>query len=240
MKYPEYYGNRFLGTMRPIHRYAALPSTLTVAMRLAAAGAPAGACVVASEQTAGIGRHGHAWHSEPASGLYCSIILRPTETGPWLTLAIGLATAETLGYGCDLRWPNDVMLNGRKVAGILVEMHGSAIVAGIGINVNHAQFPEDIRALATSLRIETGFEHDREEVLQRLLTTVDDYAALPRDEIRRLFCARSTYARGKRVIVEDRIEGVTAGLDPQGFLIVRKADGSEETILAGGVRALSS
>ncbi len=123
----------------------------------AAAALPRGSVVIADEQTAGQGRHGHSWHSAPGAGIYCSIVLDPA---PALTLALGLATveaiAEATGIACDLRWPNDVMLDGKKCAGILVQLVDGKAIAGIGINVNHTEFPPDLAAEATSLRIVCG------------------------------------------------------------------------------------
>jgi len=239
---------------RRISYFAALDSTMTEAARLAAAGVPAGTAVVAEEQTAGQGRHGHAWHSEAGSGLYCSVVLRPhlgPDALPVLTLALGLATAEAIAratdLACDLRWPNDVMLLERKVAGILVQLADGTAIAGIGINVNHAAFPAELSRAATSLRLASGRPHPREDLLVELLAAVDSYVHMlgagGRGRILELFARRSTYASGKRVAVdlpEGAFTGVTAGLDPQGFLRLRRDDGTEILILAGGVRALSS
>lgn len=224
---------------------------MTEAARLAAEGAPHLTAVVAEEQTAGIGRHGHSWHSEPGSGLYVSIILRlslPPEQQPLVTLALGLATAEAIaeatGVACDLRWPNDVMIGTRKTAGILAQLSGNdAAIAGIGINVNHASFPADLEPLATSLAIASGRAQDRENLLSCLLNSVRNICELlergERAAILRMFAEASSYAWGKRVRVDlgnRGIEGVTAGLDDHGFLLVRKTDGTMETIIAGGVR----
>jgi BirA family biotin operon repressor/biotin-[acetyl-CoA-carboxylase] ligase len=211
----------------------------------------AGVAVVAGEQTAGLGRHGHSWHSEAGAGLYCSIVLRPSYAVPVITLALGLATAEAIARAadlqCDLRWPNDVMAGERKLAGILVHMEGAKPIAGIGINVRHVSFPADIAALATSLRIETGRAIAREDVLCELLPAVERYTRMletaGRGAILREFSRHSSYATGKRVTVEQSggiIHGVTAGLDDAGFLRVRRDDGSETLILAGGVRAIGA
>jgi len=112
----------------------------------AAAGCEPGTIVLADCQLAGEGRHGHAWHSEPGAGIYCSLVLPPSQV---LTLALGLATAEAIaqatGIQCDLRWPNDLMLDNRKTAGILVQLVDGLAIAGIGINVNHTEFPGDLR-----------------------------------------------------------------------------------------------
>ncbi|MDQ2900041.1 MAG: biotin--[acetyl-CoA-carboxylase] ligase, partial [Acidobacteriota bacterium] len=157
---------------RRIVRFDRVGSTMVEAARLAAEGCPPGTVVVADEQTAGQGRHGHSWHSEPGSGLYVSIVL-DAFVDPVLTLALGLATGEAIAretdIRCDLRWPNDVMIGGKKVAGILVQLVGATAIAGIGINVNHQAFPAELSREATSLSIETGRRHDREELLAELL-----------------------------------------------------------------------
>jgi BirA family biotin operon repressor/biotin-[acetyl-CoA-carboxylase] ligase len=237
----------------PNHRidyYDSLPSTQPVATKLAEVGAPSGTAVVAGEQTAGIGRQGHSWHSEPDSGLYVSLILYPPiepATRPVLTLALGLATAEAIarvaGIRCDLRWPNDVMIQDRKAAGILVQLAGDAAVAGIGINVNHETFPADIAVEATSIRIATGQRYDRADLLIALIESAGAFTKMlneaGKDAIIAAFTRASSYAKGKhvRVDVGDRlIAGITAGLDDYGFLRVLKPDGKLETILAGGVR----
>jgi BirA family transcriptional regulator, biotin operon repressor / biotin---[acetyl-CoA-carboxylase] ligase len=236
---------------QPVSYFETIDSTMLEAARLAEAGCEPGTVVIADEQTAGQGRHGRRWHSEPNSGLYVSIVLRPelqAESLPVLTLALGLAVAEAVGEAtgltCDLRWPNDVMLESRKVAGILVQLIDAAAVAGIGINVNHARFPPEIAAEATSLRIVSNRRHSREHLLVAVLDVVERYSGIlsspgGRESILKMFCARSSYAQNKRVKVEQGaavLEGVTAGLDASGFLIVRKDDGSEDVVLAGGVR----
>ena len=223
---------------RRIDYYPSIDSTMRAAATL-----PLGSVVIAGEQTAGQGRHGHSWHSAADIGIYCSIVLDPA---PALTLAVGLATvdaiAESTGIVCDLRWPNDVMLDGKKCAGILVQLAEDKAIAGIGINVNHAEFPPDIAAEATSLRMHL---HPRiadprplTPILTALIPAVDRYAALPLDQILDLFSNASSYVSGRRVFVNE-IQGVTAGLDPAGFLKVRQDDGTVTLILAGGVRAAS-
>ena len=233
-----------------IDYYESLPSTQHEAVKLAESGAPSGTTVVAGEQTAGIGRQGHSWYSEPNSGLYLSIILYPPiepATRPILTLALGLAivqsVARTAGIQCDLRWPNDIMINDRKAAGILVQLAGNAAVAGIGINVNHERFPVDIAETATSIRIATGTGYDRAELLMSVLKSANAFARIldesGKSAILEAFTRTSSYVNGKRVQVDmgDRqVEGITAGLDDHGFLRVLKADGRIETVLAGGVR----
>jgi len=232
---------------REVHYYETIDTT----MRAAAALGVSGSAVIAEVQTAGQGRHGHSWHSEKSVGLYLSVILRPVlhwESAPTLTMALGLATADAItaatGLVCDLRWPNDLMIGSKKVAGILTQLIDSAAVAGIGVNVNHERFPDELAGEATSLRIESGRPHSREQILIELLPAVDRYVAILEDRgasaILDLFSRRSTYASGKRVVVrqgDSTLHGTTAGLNDAGFLVVRKDDGSDEIILAGGVRA---
>lgn len=225
------------------------PSTMEEASRLARAGCASGATVCAEEQTAGQGRLGRSWHSERGAGLYVSVVLRlplPPERMPVLTLALGLAAAEAIaaesGAVCDLRWPNDVLVDGKKCAGILTQFQDGAAIAGIGINVNHAAFPAEIAPIATSLRLATGREQSREALLARLLEAVDAYAALlaraGAEPVLRLFEQASSYARGRRVVVEQDppLEGVTDGLDESGFLWLRLDGGARKLIVAGGVR----
>ncbi|MGA2721699.1 MAG: biotin--[acetyl-CoA-carboxylase] ligase [Bryobacteraceae bacterium] len=224
---------------RRIHYYPAVDSTMR-----AAVGLEPGSVVLAGGQTAGQGRHGRSWHSEAGSGIYCSIVLKPT---PVLTLALGLATADAIarstGMMCDLRWPNDLMLAGKKVAGILVQLADGNAIAGIGINVNHSLFPPELASQATSLRLHTGAPVSLTDILLTLLPAVDRFVGMDKDTILRLFTRASSYAAGRRVTVEQPdgiIEGTTAGLDPAGFLIVRQDDGTDTLILAGGVRAAGS
>jgi BirA family biotin operon repressor/biotin-[acetyl-CoA-carboxylase] ligase len=203
-----------------------------------AAGLAVGSIVLAEEQTAGQGRHGHTWHSEPYAGIYCSIVLEPR---PLLTLALGLATAEAIAVPCDLRWPNDVMIDGKKCAGILVQLVDGRAIAGIGINVNHTAFPPELEA--TSLRLRSGKTAPREPILNALFDAVDTFTALEAEDILRLFTKASSYAAGRRVVVHQPdgiVIGTTAGLTADGFLRVRKDDGTDTLILAGGVRAAGS
>ncbi|HEX4022000.1 MAG TPA: biotin--[acetyl-CoA-carboxylase] ligase [Acidobacteriaceae bacterium] len=247
----------FAGKLR---YFPTIDSTNLRAMQEAAEGAPHGAVYVADEQTAGRGRGAHVWHSESHAGLYVSLLLRP-QMAPadalWLSLAAGLAVQravkETTALEADIRWPNDVLLDSRKFCGILTEMNAEVTrvryaVVGIGINVNHAQFPNDLRTLATSLRIESGRIWSRQDLLTALLhamdteiaalLTPDGLAAASRSILDRI-AAQSTWIKGKHVHVDEAggYTGVTAGLDARGFLQVRTSDGLR-TVLSGGVRAV--
>jgi BirA family biotin operon repressor/biotin-[acetyl-CoA-carboxylase] ligase len=233
--------------MRNILWYESIDSTMFEGARLAVAGCPHGTVVVADEQTSGHGRHGRTWHSEKGAGLYATVVLRlPAVQAaelPIVTLALGLAAAETIQLGCDLRWPNDVLIREKKCCGILTQLHNGAVVAGIGINVNQSAFPPDIAKIATSMRIESGSgaEIDRRALLTRLLDSIDTHCEILQnqgsDAIMRLFTRASSYVFGRRVRLEDTGEtGTTDGLDANGFLILRKDDGRRTTVLAGGVR----
>jgi BirA family biotin operon repressor/biotin-[acetyl-CoA-carboxylase] ligase len=238
---------------RPIHWHTAIESTMPEAIRLALAGCESGAIVGAEEQTAGLGRYGRQWHSEAGSGLYVSIILRhrfPPATLPLVTLALGLAASEAIlkatDVACDLRWPNDVLIQSRKCAGILTQLEGSAIIAGIGINVNQSTFPEELTGTATSLRLATKRIHSRERLLVELATSVDRFCALLEKEggepILAMFSRASSFVSGRRVSVEEgqtQLRGTTAGLNNSGFLILQGDDGIKHVILAGGVRPCS-
>ncbi len=226
-------------TSHPIRYYPTIDSTMA-----AAAKCDFGTVVLADEQTAGQGRHGHTWHSEAVAGVYCSMVLEPS---PLLTLALGLATAEAItsatGLACDIRWPNDVMLVDRKVAGILVQLVGSKAIAGIGINVNQVAFPEEIAVVATSLRLHLHRPVPREPIIAELLRCADALVGKAPEVILRLYTEVSSYVSGRRVTVDlpdGVVIGVTAGLDCAGFLRVRKDDGTDTLIVAGGVRAAGS
>jgi BirA family transcriptional regulator, biotin operon repressor / biotin---[acetyl-CoA-carboxylase] ligase len=234
---------------RRIEWYASIGSTMTRATELARGGCAAGTVVGADEQTAGVGRQGHRWHSETETGLYASIVLRvPVGANnlPLVMLMLGLAAREAIvevsGLAADLRWPNDVLIRGKKCAGILAQLEGDAIIAGIGMNVGHTSFPEEIAPLATSLRLE-GARVKREDLLAALLDAIDEHSKILIEQgagaILRMFMRASSYAEGRRVRVEidgATIEGITCGLDASGFLRVREDNGKETTILAGGVR----
>ena len=237
-----------------IHHYFRVGSTNQEAMQAAAAGEPEGCVFLAEEQTAGRGRGGHSWHSEKSTGLYCSMLLRP-ELSPAdalpLSLAVGLAVhaavEQVTGLRPELRWPNDLLLGGKKFAGILTEMNAEPtrvryVVVGVGLNVNQERFPAALEAEATSLRRESGRWWSRVELAAALLKSLDreyraQHAVPDVADIVRRFEERSPLARGRRVQVEEGggYEGTTEGLDARGFLQVRTGEGLR-TVLSGGVR----
>ncbi len=238
---------------RHIEWHSSVDSTMFAATRLAAEGFGSGTIVGADEQTAGHGRYGRPWHSEPESGLYVSMVLRvpvKADALPVVTLALGLAAADaitrTAGIACDLRWPNDVLIGDKKCAGILPQLDDSAIVVGFGVNANHTTFPASVASLATSLRIATGRTQSREQLLVHLATSVDLHCGILENEgikpILDMFTHASSYVRGRRVAVdqgETHLTGITAGLTEAGFLRLCDDSGKLHTILAGGVRPCS-
>jgi BirA family transcriptional regulator, biotin operon repressor / biotin---[acetyl-CoA-carboxylase] ligase len=247
---------------KAIHHYYKIGSTNTEAMEAASQGAPEGSVFLAEQQTAGRGRSAHEWHSAQSVGIYCSVILRPALPPSEvlvLSLAAGLAVRAAVQevdsrVVADLKWPNDLLVGGpkdaKKFCGILTEMNAEVtrvryIVVGIGINVNQARFPADLQNSATSLRLVTGSEWSRVELCVALLKSLDrEYRALTKNlnalqDILQRFEKNSSYVRGRAVRIEDNgeFEGVTEGLDPRGFLLVRTKEGLR-TVLSGTVRAI--
>ncbi len=258
---PQMLSHRLYGTpfARRIYHFFKIDSTNSVAMRLGESGEQHGAVVLAEEQTAGRGRAGRSWASEKSAGIYCSVLLRPPippAQAPLLTLVAGLAArdaaAEDLDTLPDIRWPNDLLVGGRKFCGILTEMHAEPdrvhyAVVGIGMNVNQTKMPDELADIATSLRIETDKVHSRLELLIRLLRHLDRYynqflaeGAAP---ILRRFAEVSSYFKGKHVRIttaKESFTGTTAGLEPTGVLRVARDDGRGiEPVLAGDVAEAS-
>ena len=229
-------------------------STNAVASRLAADQAPHGTVVLAEEQTGGRGRFGRTWYSERSSGIYVSIILRPSlspAAAPGITLMAGLAAHQAVvsatGLRPDIRWPNDLLLNGRKICGILTEMSAEVdrlhfVVVGIGINVNHSQMPPELVEIATSLRIEGHKTYSRIHLLVALLREMQKVYHLLLHEgaaaIASRWAACSSFAQGKRVRVvtgKGEFHGTTQGLDPEGALRIRFEDGRIESLISGEI-----
>lgn len=255
---PEMIAPLLRGTVfsKQIHHYYKIGSTNTEAMQAAVDGAPEGSVFVAEEQLAGRGRGANQWHSARSTGIYASVILRPAmppSDALIFSLAAGLAVRVAVmeiapQLQPDLKWPNDLLLNGKKFCGILTEMNAEAtrvrhLVVGVGVNVNQAKFPAELREIATSLRIETGTEWSRVELCAALLKSLDrEYRGLvdndaARDSIMQRFEEGSSSVRGRTVRVEENggIEGVTEGLDGRGLLQVRTSEGLK-AVVSGTVR----
>jgi BirA family biotin operon repressor/biotin-[acetyl-CoA-carboxylase] ligase len=238
-----------------LHHFYKIGSTNTAAMAAAADGAPEGTVFLAEEQTSGRGRGANAWQSPRSTGIYCSVVLRPAMPPSdvlALSLASGLAVHAAIQQvdsrvDPDLKWPNDVLIDGKKICGILTEMNAEAtrvrhIVVGIGINVNQPSFPRELPA--TSLCLVTGSEWSRVELVAALLKSLDrEYRQLVEDtdvrsSILQRFAQKSSWVFGKKVRIEENgsaFEGTTEGLDPRGFLQVRTLHGLQ-IVLSGTVR----
>lgn len=229
-----------------VHRLESVPSTNDAARALARKGAEHGAAVLAREQTRGRGTKGRSWHSPAGLGLYASFILRGPGGGavpsPHLVpLAAGLAAAdavrETAAIEATLKWPNDVVFEGKKLGGILSEgvsgaAGGDFVVVGIGLNVNNgsADFPEELRASSTSVKLAGGRTVPVEAVFAALCRALDRwYNVLARGDkeaVARAFEARPAFPRGAAVRVETAggvFEAEYRGLDAEGRLVVARA-----------------
>ena len=240
-----------------ILRLETIDSTNLEAVRQAKAGAKEGLCIVAREQTAGRGRLDRTWQSPKDAGLYLSLVLRPAiemNSWPLLSLMSALAVSDALVRACslkpDIKWPNDVCVNDRKLCGILAETietpAGPAAIVGIGINLKRTVLPDDLRQTATSIEEVTGSEPNTEKVLSELLKAFGErYDILQSsdgfEQTIREWCASSSYAyeRRVRVMLENgTFTGTTRGLDIGGALRVEADDGQIRIVRAGDVTAL--
>ena len=241
--------------------YLEITSTNEEALRRARAGAPAGTLVHAETQSAGRGRKGRRWHSPTGEGLYFTLLVRPRQPvlrWPILTHVASLALAQALEevarlesfprpLEIDLKWPNDVLLSGRKTAGILLETASAgggarAAAVGVGVNVGSRAVREDLRDSATSVSLEAGSAAPRRLLLVRFLYHFQlGYDLFERGEhagILEEWKKRSSMCEGATVWVDDgrgARQVVTCGLSPAGALVVRGPDGSRETLVAGDV-----
>ncbi|MBY9081681.1 biotin--[acetyl-CoA-carboxylase] ligase [Paenibacillus sp. HN-1] len=238
-----------------LRRVDTVVSTQEAAKELAEQGAPEGTAVMAEEQTGGRGRLGRKWHSPKGKGIWMSAVLRPSiplQLTPQLTLLAGAAVCAAIrretGVDAGIKWPNDLLVNGRKLCGILLESCAwpsglQYTIAGIGISANLTEedYPEELREIGTSLLIESGQEIDREElaraVLKELETLYGVYLEQGLDPIAALWSEMSV-TLGRRVMLrtpEGPQEGTALRLEEDGGLVVRRRDGETETLYAGEI-----
>jgi BirA family biotin operon repressor/biotin-[acetyl-CoA-carboxylase] ligase len=234
-----------------------IDSTNLEAMRQVRMGAAEGLCIVAREQTQGRGRLDRSWQSPKDAGLYFSIVLRPRlemHAWPLITLMASLAVCDALMKACvlraDIKWPNDLYVNDRKLGGILAETveteTGPAAIVGIGINLNADSLPATVADLATSIEAATGTKPSNALVLEELLKAIGErydmlQAPQGREHTIREWCANSSYAIGRQVrvaLAHDTFEGTTRGLESDGALRVETANGKMRLVRAGDVTAL--
>ncbi len=239
----------------PVHHFEEVASTNDLAKELAAREAPEGTLVVAEAQTGGRGRLGRQWDSPPGTGLYVSLLLRPplppTEM-PQITLTTAVAVARAVkrvtGVAPGIKWPNDLLLAGKKLGGILTEMETESerirhLVVGLGLNVNNPAFPAELEPLATSLLLATGRRHSRLEILQAWLEEFEELYGrfLAREFAGILDEWRSlTVTLGRRVTVRQgpvTICGRALEVAPDGALLVETAAGEVVRVTSGEIAA---
>ena len=213
-----------------------------------------GTIILAESQTAGRGRLGRSWHSEPESGLYFTLVLRPKvppSLAPLFTLATAVAMHNAIErdtrVDVDIKWPNDLLVGGKKICGILAEIQAEVdmvktLIIGVGVNVNHRQLPDDISERATSLRIASGRIQSRIEIFAEF---VEEFENLYRQfeqsgpsKIIELWTRDSSFAQGRKIEINDgvrMVRGVTRGLNPLGALRVEQKGGQIEEIYSGDV-----
>jgi BirA family transcriptional regulator, biotin operon repressor / biotin---[acetyl-CoA-carboxylase] ligase len=246
-------------SLRPvILRFDSLPSTNTEAARQAIEGAPEGLCIVAREQTKGRGRQERVWISPAGAGLYFSIVLRPgklpMQSWPLLTLMAAISVHDALLESCalsvDIKWPNDIIANEKKLCGILAETvetkMGRTVILGIGVNLDDRAFPPELKEIATSVSSLTGGQPDAEALLQSLVHAIGrryEILQSPRgsEETLNDWSEHSSYANGARVRVSlptEIFDGRTRGLEPDGALRVETSEGEIRIVRAGDVTSL--
>ncbi|HHW01518.1 MAG TPA: biotin--[acetyl-CoA-carboxylase] ligase [Thermoanaerobacterales bacterium] len=241
----------FLGDR--IYYYSTIGSTNSEAKRIAQEGAPHGTLIIAEEQTKGKGRMGRSWTSPRGTGIWISIIMKPQmmpSEAPKLTILTAVAVAEAINEETNInaviKWPNDILIQGKKVCGILTEMSAELdivnyVVIGVGINVNNDTFPEEVKDRAISLKIAKGKTVDRLRVLACFLEKLEKHYAIAMsqgfeavfDRWRKLCCNL-----GKPVEIVTKngfFSGVAIDIDEHGALIVKKDDGNFEKLFSGDV-----
>jgi BirA family biotin operon repressor/biotin-[acetyl-CoA-carboxylase] ligase len=239
---------------RQLHHFFQIASTNESALQMGREGKADGSVILAEEQTAGRGRMGRSWLSEKGSGIYLSVLLYP-PLPPWkaplLSLLSAVAVQRTIQQVCqleaDIKWPNDLLLGGKKFAGILLEMSSDLdrikhAVIGIGVNVNQKSFPSPLDGKATSLLLETKRLISRIELTARLLHSFDElYRALlagKEADIITDWIRCSSFARGRRILLDwngAKIGGITLGLTGEGFLRIQLDDGTVREIASGEI-----
>lgn len=240
---------------RNIHFEEAVASTQKIAQSLANDGVPEGTIVVADQQTKGRGRMARAWHSPSGTGIWMSMIIRPNipvNTTPQLTLltavAIVQAIEELTPLKPDIKWPNDIMINGKKIVGILTELQAEAdqvhsVIIGTGINVNQKkeQFPEDLQNIATSILIETGEAWERAQFIQTILFKFEGlYSIFLSQGFKPIKLLWEGYAISinKKMIartLKGTVEGRAIGIDDDGVLLIETEDRSIERIYSADI-----
>ena len=231
---------------KPVELLDEIDSTNDALKRAAKHGAAHGTLYVAEAQSRGRGRQGRTWLGERGESILASVLLRiecePRRLPP-LAIVAGLATRDAIGGAAKIKWPNDVLIDGKKVAGILVEAvlsgkHVEAVVVGVGINVHQRFFPEEIAARATSVALHRDGQPDRARILADVLAGLDRDVAHVAARGLGMVHARITAAdalAGKHITLEDGTEADALGIELDGTLRVKKTDGTIARLSAGEV-----
>jgi BirA family biotin operon repressor/biotin-[acetyl-CoA-carboxylase] ligase len=237
----------------PIHHFETLPSTNDLAKELAAGQAPEGTLVVAEGQSRGRGRLGREWRSPPGAGLYVSVLLRPPlppSDLPQITLTAAVAVVRALkratGLAPGIKWPNDLVLAGKKLGGILTEMETESdqirhLVLGLGLNVNNREFPAEIKDLATSLALVTGRSFSRLAILKAWLEELESlYQLFLGREFARILAEWKEYTvtLGHAVRVRQgpvEISGQALEVAPDGALLIETRTGEIVRVTSGEI-----
>lgn len=245
---------RVSGHAAPVVVHATTGSTNDDARALAREGAAHGTLVLAEQQTRGRGRSGNPWFSPPGENLYASLLLTPQSITPAtaaFSLVVGLCVAQVVERACagrvraQVKWPNDVLVADRKIAGVLIEgsasARGASLVVGVGLNVGTRAFPPELGGVATSIAEELGFASDRNPLAADLAVVILE--AWPAFEAAGLAphaeeLARRDALRGRRVRV-DEVSGVAAGIEPDGRLLIEGEGGVTTRVVAGHVELLA-
>jgi BirA family transcriptional regulator, biotin operon repressor / biotin---[acetyl-CoA-carboxylase] ligase len=255
MPFPEEIKNGlktcFIG--RSVYYLPTVKSTQAQAHQVAAEGAEDGALVIADQQVGGKGRLGRVWHSPSGTGIWMSLLLRPKlelQQCPQLTLVAAVAVVEAIrnytGLPVTIKWPNDILLHGKKLCGILTELNAEAnvvnyIIIGIGINVNTPSFPDELRSVATSLRIAGAQEFSRVQLVQRILECFESlYVSYLEEGFAAIKERWESYAIsiGQRIIarqIHGTVEGLALGIDQDGSLLIKKEDGTIEKVYSADI-----
>lgn len=240
---------------RNIHYLQTCPTTQPIAHQLAQAGEPDGSIVICEEQTAGKGRLARAWTSTQGKGIWMSVIIRPEippTKAPQLTLVAAVAVTRAIEdiaqVRPEIKWPNDLLINGKKCTGILTELQADidrvhAIILGIGVNVNQlpSDFPDDIQSIATSIQMVTGKPVDRAELVARILHHLEIYTDLYVQhgfEPLKILWESYSCTLGKRIkaiMIHQQIEGIALGITNEGILQVKTDDGEIHGIYSADI-----
>ena len=242
---------KFLG--QSIQYFSSVESTQVKAHALAKEGAPEGTVVIADHQSGGKGRLGRTWHSPEGTGIWMSILLRPKlelHRCPQLTLLAAVASVEAIRELTDLpvmiKWPNDILLHGKKICGILTELNAEAdcinyLIMGIGMNVNTPSFPGELQDIATSLAIEKKQNVTRVPLIRRLLEKLEElYVLYLEDGFGPIKSRWESYALsiGKQVTIRrmhSTMSGLALGIDDQGVLLVQDENGQVEKVYSADI-----